>query len=67
MSKWENLNVSLEDFPKCTNFKYFKEKIFNLTENAFESCNLIHFNNGVFKILIKTIIIFLIIFQMKKN
>jgi hypothetical protein len=40
-------------------FLIFEKKPFNLTKNAFECCNLIHFNNDVMKkISFKIIIIF---------
>jgi hypothetical protein len=42
-------------------FKSFYKKLFTWTENTFETCNLIHFNNGVLKIFLNKIIIFFIL------
>ncbi len=48
----KKLKFIFKYFKKICNHLYFflKKKIFNLTENAFEFYNLIHFNNDLLKI-----------------
>jgi len=37
-------------FPKCTHLNILKEKkLLDLTENTFETCNFMLFNNGLLK------------------